>query len=358
MGDERRIASVASAFVVYHWVTTGDLELANRNGAIALAMAERNKDWKCEIQVATRLGGVDLYRGNYQSACQLLRSTIDKISNSAPYERFGLFVVASECNRAYLACALGELGRFEEAVEVGDEGIRIAEEAGHDFSRIHAYLFVSRALLRKGDFERSLPTLQRSHALCVETRANLLFPLNAASLGYAHVRLGDLDRGLELLRLAASAAEDDAIACELPHKLTWLSEGYLVAGDNEQALVLAERAVNLAEKIGAKGDEAWAMWLLGEICDRLECTVGRDAEYFLSRAHDIAVARFMSPLIAHIELGLGKLYRRRKVWDAALSRMESAASLYRELGMTYWLRIAEAELAASREASRVPISML
>jgi hypothetical protein len=52
----------------------------------------------------------------------------------------------------------------------------------------------------------------------------------------------------------------------------------------------------------------------------------------------------MRPLIAHCHLGLGKLYRRTGKHEQAQEHLTTATTMYREMGMTYWLEKAEAEL--------------
>jgi uncharacterized protein HemY len=52
----------------------------------------------------------------------------------------------------------------------------------------------------------------------------------------------------------------------------------------------------------------------------------------------------MRPLVAHCHLGLGKLYRRTGQRDQAQERLTTAMTTYREMGMTYWLAQAEAEI--------------
>jgi len=52
----------------------------------------------------------------------------------------------------------------------------------------------------------------------------------------------------------------------------------------------------------------------------------------------------MRPLIAHCHLGLGKLYRRTGKLEQAREHLTTAATMYREMGMTYWLEKAETEL--------------
>jgi hypothetical protein len=56
----------------------------------------------------------------------------------------------------------------------------------------------------------------------------------------------------------------------------------------------------------------------------------------------------MRPLVAHCHLGLGKLYRRTDTREHAQARLTTATNMYREMGMTYWLEQAEAEMGNLR----------
>jgi hypothetical protein len=53
----------------------------------------------------------------------------------------------------------------------------------------------------------------------------------------------------------------------------------------------------------------------------------------------------MRPLVAHCHLGLGKLYRRTGKRELAQEHLATATTMYREMGMTYWLEKGEAEMA-------------
>ncbi len=56
----------------------------------------------------------------------------------------------------------------------------------------------------------------------------------------------------------------------------------------------------------------------------------------------------MRPLVAHCHAGLAKLYRRHGTHPPADAHFASATTLYRELGMTYWLEKAEREMKELR----------
>jgi hypothetical protein len=52
----------------------------------------------------------------------------------------------------------------------------------------------------------------------------------------------------------------------------------------------------------------------------------------------------MRPLVAHCHRDLGKLDLRTGKREQAQEHLTTAATMYREMGMTYWLEKAEAEM--------------
>ena len=68
------------------------------------------------------------------------------------------------------------------------------------------------------------------------------------------------------------------------------------------------------------------------------------AEAHYRQALALAEPRGMRSLVAHCHLGLGKLYRRTGKCEQAQEHLTTAAAMYRDMGMTYWLEKAEAEM--------------
>jgi hypothetical protein len=52
----------------------------------------------------------------------------------------------------------------------------------------------------------------------------------------------------------------------------------------------------------------------------------------------------MRPEVAHCHLALGRLSRRTRRRQEAQEHLTSATTMYRDMGMTYWLEKAEAEM--------------
>jgi tetratricopeptide (TPR) repeat protein len=123
-----------------------------------------------------------------------------------------------------------------------------------------------------------------------------------------------------------------------------LAEAYLLADQLENARASADRAVMLARTRGERGYEAHALRLVGEIASRCDPPNFEQAEGHYRQAMALAEELGMRPLVGHCHLGLGKLYRRTGKRELAQGHLTTAATMYREMDMGFWLEKAEAEL--------------
>jgi hypothetical protein len=90
---------------------------------------------------------------------------------------------------------------------------------------------------------------------------------------------------------------------------------------------------------------AHALRLLGDVTthpDRFDAESG-EAHYRAALA--LAEPRGMRPLVSHCHLGFGRLYRRTDRQEHASGHLTTATTMYREMGMQFWLKQAEAELS-------------
>jgi len=118
---------------------------------------------------------------------------------------------------------------------------------------------------------------------------------------------------------------------------------YLWAGRVDEAASHAREALTLTRRLEARGAEVHALCLAGDVVS----ASGRgDAESHYREALALAGKLGMRPLVAHCHFGLGKLYRRTGQREQAQEHLTTATTMYREMGMTYWLEKAETELQA------------
>src|SRR6185503_9017473 len=117
---------------------------------------------------------------------------------------------------------------------------------------------------------------------------------------------------------------------------------YVSAGRIDEAVSHAREELALTRRLGARGSEAHALCLAGDVAS---ADGADDARGYYREALALAGELGMRPLVAHCHLGLGKLYQRADQRAPARDHLTTATTMYREMDMTYWLEQAEAELA-------------
>ena len=125
-----------------------------------------------------------------------------------------------------------------------------------------------------------------------------------------------------------------------------LGEAYLAIGRLSDAFPLAERVLALSHGRKERGNQAWALRLLGEIAMHREPPEAAQAEGHYQQALTLAEALGMRPLQAHCHLGLGTLYAKTGRPAQARAELSTAIAHYRAMDMTFWLPRAEAALAS------------
>jgi len=231
-------------------------------------------------------------RGDYRQSAEALSRLGEVLQGDRRYERLtGAGPGRGSVNSGgRLAWCLAELGEFAEATAQAEEAIRIASEVDHLISLAFSYRSLGFVFLRRGAIPQAIAPLERAVELC-RVAVRVLFDITAA---------------------------------------------------------VARRALDLAHRQKERGNEAWALRLLAEIAARADPpdVESADAHYrqALARTEELG----MRPLAAHCHLGLGKLYRRTGQREQARDHLTIATTMYREMGMTFWLEQAEAAIGPPR----------
>ena len=227
-----------------------------------------------------------------------------------------------------------------------EEAGRIAREIDHPRSLLVANRSLGLVALRRGDLVQAIPPLERAVELCRVIPVPVLFDVSAAHLGYAYALSGRLPEGIALLEEAVADPSATGIANH-PLFLAYLGEAHLLAGRRDDALAVARRALDLAHRQKERGNEAWVLRLLGEIALQADPPDLESAAEHYGRALARAEELGMRPLVAHCHLGLGQLYRRTGNEVKAQEHLTTAATMYREMDMRFWLEKAETQLTES-----------
>ncbi|MGH8064168.1 MAG: ATP-binding protein, partial [Candidatus Entotheonellia bacterium] len=347
LDDHRRLGQV-SRFLSDHFFFMGAYDQAIAAAQRALALATVGGDVVLQALANLYFGRAYHAQGDYRQAIHWFGQAAAFFEGARHRERFGQLILPAVSSRAFLAWCHAELGMFAEGRALGDEGLLMAEAVAHPGSLMAASWGIGLLSLCQGDLPRALPLLERALSICRDADLPAYFPRMAVSLGAAYTLGGRVADAMPLLMQAMEQAT--AMETIVHQALCGLSLGmaHLLAGRLEEAHALAERALALTREHQERGNQAYALRLLGEIAARREPPESDQAESHYRQALTLADELGMRPLVAHCHLGLGKLYLKTEQREQARAELSTAIELYRAMEMTFWLPQAEAALAQIR----------
>jgi len=337
--DERQRLGWICSYMTQYLRLIGDPDGAMESGQRALAIAESLGDSALEVATNTHLGPAYGARGDYRRAIEILGKIADTLVGDLVHERFRLAGFPSVISRINLAWCLAELGDFTEGITHGEEGMRIAEEVDDPHGLINACFGLGTLFLLKGEWGRAILVLERGLGLCRALNLPFMFPHLASSLGSAYALSRRLAEAIPLLEQAVQQAGSMTLMSRHSIFLVRLGEAYLLAGRTDDAIQVAERALQLANTQRERGHEAYTLRLLAETACQGNPSDSEKAEQYYRQALALAGELGMRPLLAHCNLGLAKLYRRRGERASADEHLAAATELFRAMDMGFWLQL-------------------
>jgi tetratricopeptide (TPR) repeat protein len=293
------------------------------------------------IAATQYLGQVYRTLGDYPRAITLFRGNVAATTGERTAERLGMHALPSVLSRGFLSDCLSLIGEFAEGTVHGRDAQQIAEAVGHPFSIVSAYGASATLYVRKGALDIAIPLLARGLDLCRVWNVSIWLPTISASLGLAYALSGRLDDARDIL--------DESLRSTATRVLTGptvaeVCQGYLLVGNIEVARQLAENALKERWIQKQRGSLAYLLHVLGELAssqDRPDAaTADGNYRHALAQATELG----MRPLVAHCHLGLGNLARHRDQREQAQKHLRTAATMYREMDMRFWVEQAEAAM--------------
>jgi class 3 adenylate cyclase/tetratricopeptide (TPR) repeat protein len=347
LGDQHRLGWIAAYILNCFW-STGNKDRAIEFGQRALTIAEAVADIALQVEGNYRLGQVYWSLGDYRQAIACFERNVVCLKGDLIRERFGMPGLPSVNSRAWMVWCLAEQGAFAEAMERGEDVVHLAEALAeamdHPFSLSTAHWGVGHLYLRRGDLDKAIPAFERALEVSQVGHIRLLFPWYASQVGYTYALAGRVVEALPLLEQAVQQAASMRLTASQSLWIAYLSEAYLLAGRMDEAMAQALRALELSSEHKERGHQAWVCRLLGEIAAREDPLGIGKAEAHYRQALALAEELGMRPLIAHCNVGLGRLYRCAGERQKAEEILTTGVSMMREMEMGLWLEKAEAEL--------------
>jgi tetratricopeptide (TPR) repeat protein len=251
-----------------------------------------------------------------------------------------------------MVLCLSQVGDFVAGVAYGNAALQLAEAGERPYERLVASWRLGTLYVYQGTLPLAIPLLERTVALLQETNVPLYYRPALVTLAWAYALAGRVPDALAMLEQVG--VQMDQVNLNVPLAC---GEAYLRTGSVEVAHRLAQRVLADARQRKARGWEAWAWWLLGEVAMHGAPVDMASAEAHYRQSLTLAEELGMRPRQAHCHLGLGTLYARTGQRAQAGVALSTAIELYHAMEMPFWLPQAEAALAQVT-CSRGPATMV
>jgi class 3 adenylate cyclase/tetratricopeptide (TPR) repeat protein len=344
LGDKRRLGQ-ASSFLCQYYRLMGNLDPAIEAGERAMAIADELDYLPLRIVSSGHLGPALTARGDHHRAAQILTAGVDRLRDDLAADAMGTTGILGVFTRVYLIGSLAELGEFDRALRYSEEAVEIARGANHVYSLAFSYYGIGTVFALRGEVSQSIDFLEQGLGLCQSWTLPLMLPLIGTSLGHAYCLADRVDEAIVLLEETEREASTMHRLGGHAMTLVRLGEAYLRSARIADAERCGRQALLLSRKQGENGHEAHALRFLAELGMSDPSSFDESETNFLQalrRAEELD----LRPLAAQCHLGLGKRYKSAGQTGSAERHLNTAAAQFRELGMRFWLKQAESQLAS------------
>ena len=333
IGDRQRNGWVQSYLTEQFWML-GRYRESIEAGERALAVAKSLSDLPLQVVTNLPLGLAHHTRGDYKNAREHFGWNAVHLEGSLASQRFGMFVLPAAFSRSFVAWGLADTGQFSEAFNVGEDALRIAENASHPFSCGYAHLCLGVVALRQGNLRRALRSFERALAAGAFADSPVGFAYVALHFGYALALAGRANEGIPILEQSIELAESRGFVARHSLRLAYVSEAYLSLGREGEALNAATRALELARKHEERANEAYSLRMLGEV-DLYRGNLS-DANSWLTQGVKLAEELGMRPLEANCHKGLANAFDLSHQKSSAEYHRSISRSLADAMEMRFW----------------------
>lgn len=333
--DQHRVAWVQSYLTDHFWIV-GEYEKSIESGLRALTVADSLGDLRLSVVTNLPIGLSHHTKGDYRQAIGSFENAVDVVAESNPNERFGLFVLPGPFAQSFIAWSLSELGEFEAGRRIGKHALDIATAAQHPFSVGYAHLGLGVTALRQGKVDLAIDEFESALSDRAFSDSPVGFSFVALHLGYAYVLDGRSSEGLEMLRKTVELAEQNGFIARHALRLAYLSEAFLAVGETDKALQAAQTATTRAADLGERANEAFSLFVLGRVQNRLGQHQGGHES--LCQSLKLSEGLGLLPLQANCLNELGKLSAARSQPNDAASYLSRCEELKSRTGLNLWVR--------------------
>jgi len=326
-GDRQRLARVHFWISQVH-VTRNAMREAMRYLQHVLLEAQEVGDEELLAITSVQMGRAMTAQGQFSKSKPLLAQAARLLEKAANWPDW-IFATS------FLGIALAASGHSAAGVAQGQQALARAREMNTQTGCAVSHVCLSAIYWMGGEIEHMLEESHTTVEVAEQSGNHFMTYLGYGLRGWAESRLGRHEAAMQ------SMAHSQAISQSLGGQLLiadWLAAAHaelvLAAGRVEEALALAEQAVNIAQAIGGLFAQGLAHRVWSQALTALHPPRWDEAEAHLAASLQALQACEAMPEVARTQLAWGTLCRERSDPLPALEHFEIAAFHFENAGLT------------------------
>lgn len=342
--DEARIARLLTSQGTYYYIH-GEIGKALGPFSRAIEVAERLGIEKLLVLPYSHVGRAVMMGGDLNKALGMLTRGVE-LAEKYDYDN----ILANSLSWYGYALALS--GKIDAGIKAAQRAIAMVDDSNDPTRLGFARLMLGTIYYHCGDFEEATDMLRES-LIYIENADSEVLRFNAeGTLGAALIQMGNYEEAGELLDRTLYTGKAANIYIGLPDFMSRRAELYLHQGVYDQAVTLAEDALEVAEKTKQGGNTMIVLRVLGKIYAHLPEPEYGKSELLIQKSIDMneAVGGVVFASLGRFELGRvyayqGKIEQAQKLLNEALAIFEQTEMMYPAL----WARQAIEDLEADSQ---------
>jgi predicted ATPase len=232
--------------------------------------------------------------------------------------------------RSHIAEVIWILGYPEQAQQIIQEAIDLAQELCHPYSICFALLSAALVYLFRGDAKKARELAASAVTISIEHEFGLWLAMSKVYLGSALATQGMNEEGITQIYEGFNASEDTGTKVIQPHSRVLLAEAYGKAGKIREGLAVLDESQMEMEDTGVKYYEAELHRIRGELLQMQSTPDENGVARNYQKAIDIAQRRQAKSLELRASVSLSRLLQKQGKREEARKLMESIYGWFTE----------------------------
>jgi tetratricopeptide (TPR) repeat protein len=245
--------------------------------------------------------------------------------------------------------SLAILGHFTEGAEACEKGLRFACGIDNRYTLAMSETDCGDFYVIKGDGKRAVEHLREALRHSEATQFALYTCLTCQGLGLAHSYLWEMEEGRLHLERAIKIGTEGDISTNRSAAYFCLGIVHFFSGDLVSAQRCAEEGIRLAQQYAERAYEGYSWIVLGAVLSVADPSQSARAEECLLKGIAIEEEVDAKAFSCCGHFFLGQAYDLSGQRDKAVEHLTTALSMFQEMGMDFWLTLAESSLSSMSE---------